>query len=46
MDVSSLDDFLMLLEHELHIRHTITQTGDETVITLSRSDRRSYLSRE
>ena len=46
MDVGSLDDFLMLLEHELHIRHTITQTGDETVITLSRSDRRSYLSRE
>ena len=36
MGSGRLDDFLYALEHEFHIRHTITKTGEDTVITLSR----------
>jgi len=44
MQTGNLDDFLAALEHEFHIQSSITQTGDGTVIILSRKDRRSYLS--
>ena len=36
MEFNHLDDFLDALEREFHIHHTITGTGGNTVITLSR----------
>ena len=36
MEFNHLDDFLEALEREFHIHHTITGTGGNTVITLSR----------
>jgi transmembrane sensor len=36
IESTHLDDFLVAVEHEFHIQHTITGTDGDTVVTLSR----------